>query len=67
MKKVALVTGSSSGIGMETAKLLVQHGYTVYGAARRVVATGGGAKPILFIRKILSDKMFDRFMLNLMK
>jgi short-subunit dehydrogenase len=30
-------------------------------------ATGGGAKPILFIRKILSDKMFDRFMLNLMK
>ncbi len=36
MKKVALVTGASSGIGAMTAKELAENGYTVYAAARRV-------------------------------
>jgi len=30
-------------------------------------ATGGGAKIILFVRRILSDRMFDRLMLGMMK
>ncbi|CCB68121.1 MULTISPECIES: oxidoreductase [unclassified Hyphomicrobium] len=34
--KVALVTGASSGIGMEAARSLRSSGFTVYGAARRV-------------------------------
>jgi len=36
MKKVALVTGASAGIGLATAHLLAENGYIVYGAARRL-------------------------------
>lgn len=36
MKRVALVTGASSGIGYDTAVLLKEAGLVVYGAARRV-------------------------------
>lgn len=36
MRKVILITGASSGIGFEAAKMLAKQGYKVYGAARRV-------------------------------
>ena len=36
MNRTVLITGASSGIGKETAKQLVEGGYTVYTAARRV-------------------------------
>lgn len=35
MKKVALITGASSGMGKSTANILHSQGYSVYGAARR--------------------------------
>ena len=35
MKKVALITGASSGMGKSTARILHSQGYIVYGAARR--------------------------------
>ncbi len=34
MKKIALVIGGSSGIGLATARLLLQKGYTVFNASR---------------------------------
>ncbi|MCB1486933.1 MAG: SDR family NAD(P)-dependent oxidoreductase [Bauldia sp.] len=46
-KKVVLVTGASSGIGLATALKLLKEGHVVYGGARRVAAmapieAGGG-------------------------
>lgn len=40
-RKIALVTGASSGIGQATAELLAQAGYKVYGTSRRGGDAGG--------------------------
>lgn len=40
-KRVALVTGASSGIGQAAARQLAAAGFTVYGTSRRGAATGG--------------------------
>lgn len=43
-KKVALVTGASSGIGYDATLELYKSGFTVYGAARRIEKMGGLTK-----------------------
>ena len=36
MKKVILVTGASTGLGLATAKALTAEGHTVYGTSRDI-------------------------------
>ncbi len=39
MKKVVIITGASSGIGLETAKYFSKNGFTVYGISRKEYKT----------------------------
>ena len=43
---VYLVTGASSGIGLDIARTLAARGATVYGGARRPPAAEGGVRPV---------------------
>ncbi|MCH4887099.1 oxidoreductase [Acidaminobacter sp. JC074] len=65
MKKVALVTGASSGIGEDTARRLKKEGYVVYGAARRVERMKGLKKE--GIKTIYLDVTDDESMINCIK
>lgn len=38
-KKVVVITGASSGIGLSTAQLFAKNGYKVYGLSRRLCQT----------------------------
>ena len=51
-KKVALVTGGTSGIGLETAIRLKKKGYTVYEMSRRAE----GAKGLCHLRADVTDE-----------
>jgi len=46
-KRVALVTGASSGIGRASAIQLLAAGYTVYGTSRRGALAGTHPFPLL--------------------
>ncbi|MDD4316735.1 MAG: SDR family NAD(P)-dependent oxidoreductase [Clostridia bacterium] len=59
-KKVALVIGGSSGIGLATARLLLQKGYTVFNASRR-------ACPDERVFSIETDVSIDGAILNAVK
>ncbi|MBO4383764.1 MAG: SDR family oxidoreductase [Clostridia bacterium] len=51
-KKVALVTGGTSGIGLETARTLKKKGYTVYEMSRRA----DGAKGLRHLQADVTDE-----------
>ncbi len=53
MKKVVLITGVSSGFGLETARLLASEGHVVYGTVRREV------EPIAGVSYIRADVTSD--------
>src|SRR4051812_32907516 len=65
-KKVALVTGASSGIGAATAERLAQAGYTVYGTSRRGVQAGKRSFPLLAL-DVTSDPSVDEAVRDLIR
>lgn len=65
-RKVALVTGASSGIGQATAELLVKAGYQVYGTSRRGAEASGGAFEMLSL-DVTSDASVDAVVARLVQ
>lgn len=66
-KQIILITGASSGMGYETARILAQQGHRVYGAARRVQKIEElaqyGVQPLKFwwlIQKVGYDKWSEQ-------
>jgi NAD(P)-dependent dehydrogenase (short-subunit alcohol dehydrogenase family) len=56
-RKIALVTGASSGIGKATAELLAHAGYTVYGTSRRAAPPHPGAIEMLSLDVTRDDSV----------
>lgn len=65
-RKIALVTGASSGIGQATAELLAKAGYKVYGTSRRGAEASGGAFEMLPL-DVTSDASVDAAVGRLMQ
>lgn len=65
-RKIALVTGASSGIGQATAELLASAGYTVYGTSRRGSGAGGRSFEMLAL-DVTSDASVAEAVAQLMR
>ena len=65
-RKVALVTGASSGIGKATAEQLVMAGYKVYGTSRRGAQAGAQSFEVLAL-DVTSDESVEAAVTELMR
>jgi len=65
-RKVALVTGASSGIGQATAELLAKAGYKAYGTSRRGGDASGRSFEMLSL-DVISDESVDAAVQMLMQ
>jgi NAD(P)-dependent dehydrogenase (short-subunit alcohol dehydrogenase family) len=65
-RKIALVTGASSGIGAATAERLVQAGYKVYGTSRRRATSGTRSFEMLTL-DVTSDASVDAVIKELVR
>ena len=63
--KLMATSDKSASLPIVVAKTIVRS--VVDRRPKTRYATGGGAKIILFVRRILSDRMFDRLVLSLLK
>src|SRR5437763_10491323 len=65
-RKIALVTGASSGIGEATAQRLATAGYKVYGTSRRRARAGHRSFEMLSL-DVTSDESVDAAIKDLMR
>src|SRR5438477_475037 len=65
-RKIALVTGASSGIGKATAERLVMAGYKVYGTSRRGAQAGAQSFEVLPL-DVTSDESVEAAVTELMR
>src|SRR5262249_16185390 len=54
-QRVVLITGASPGVGQSTARLLAQHGYTVFGTSRNPTS----AEPTAGVEMLTLDVRVD--------
>lgn len=61
MKKVAIITGASSGIGYETANYFTQMGYVVYGTGRTIFETDKFNYEVIDVNNsVLMKELFEK-------
>ncbi len=67
MKKVALISGVSAGIGLATAKLLIENGITVVGMGTRQTVENAPEKDFIYVQGNVANKSDRESFINTAK